>query len=102
MVVATATKTSVGDVATVVGRMYGGHFGRVHGYMMKHSVKSMLLHELARPWAKMMANMKGTIGKTSVRVLNPNEVGRVASWKGRMVAVSERPSGPSAITGRGT
>ncbi len=73
-----ATKTSVGDVATVVKGMYDGHFGRVRGYT-KHSVKLTLLHELARPWANMTGNVKVTIQKTSVRVLNPNEVDQVAS-----------------------
>ncbi len=28
-----ATKTSVDDLATVVGGMYDGHFGHVRGYM---------------------------------------------------------------------
>jgi hypothetical protein len=96
-----ATETSVGDVATVVGGMYDGHFGRVRGYT-KHSVKLTLLHELARPWAKITANEKVTIRRTSVRVLNPNEIGRVASWEGSVVAVNERPNNPSAIAGRGT
>jgi hypothetical protein len=50
-----ATETSVGDVATVVKGMYDGHFGRVRGYT-KYPVKLTLLHELARPWAKMTAN----------------------------------------------
>jgi hypothetical protein len=49
----------------------------------------------------MTANVKGTIQKTSVRVLNPNEVGQVASWEGSVVAVNERPSGPLALPGRG-
>jgi hypothetical protein len=97
-----ATKTSVGDVATVVKGMYDGHFGRVRGYT-KHSVKLTLLHELvARLWAKMTANVKVTIQRTSVRVLNQNKVGQVASWEGNVVAVNERPNDPAAITGRGT
>jgi hypothetical protein len=73
-----ATKMSVGDVATMVKEIYDGHFDRVRGYT-KHSVKLTLLHELARPWAKMTANVKVTIQKTSVRVLNPNKVDQVAS-----------------------
>jgi hypothetical protein len=50
-----ATETNEGEVATVVGGMYDGHFGRVRGYT-KHSVKLTLLHELTRPWAKRTAN----------------------------------------------
>jgi hypothetical protein len=96
-----ATKTSVGDVATVVKGMYDGHFGCVRRYT-KHSVKLTLLHELARPWAKMTSNVKVTIQRNSVRVLNPNEVDRVASWEGNVVTVNERPNDPSASAGRGT
>jgi hypothetical protein len=95
------TETNVGDVATVVKGMYDGHFGPVRGYT-KHSIILTLLHELARPWAKMTANVKVTIRKTSVRVLNQNEVNRVASWEGNVVAVNERPNDPAAVAGRGT
>jgi hypothetical protein len=97
-----ATKMSVGDVATVVG---GGVrwalWPCTRGYT-KHSAKLTLLDELARPWAKMTVNVKVTIRRTSVSVLNPNEVGQVALWEGSVVAVNERLNDPSAIAGRGT
>jgi hypothetical protein len=64
----------------MVGGMYDGHFGRVRGYT-KHSVKLTLVHRLARPWAKAAANVKVTVRKLSVRVLNLNEVERVATWE---------------------
>jgi hypothetical protein len=88
-----ATETEVGGVTAVVGGMYDGHFGRVRGYT-KHSIKLTLLHELARPWAKVTANVKVTIRKPSVRVLNSNEIGRVASWEGNVVVSERRQSGP--------
>jgi hypothetical protein len=62
-----ATETNEEEVATVVGGMYDGHFGRVRGYT-KHSVKLTLLHELAGPWAKGTANEKGMLRKLSVRM----------------------------------
>jgi hypothetical protein len=88
-----ATETEVGGVTAVVGGMYDGHFGRVRGYT-KHSIKLTLLHELARPWAKVTANVKVTIRKPSVRVLNSNKIGRVASWEGNVVVSERRQSGP--------
>jgi hypothetical protein len=97
-----ATETRVGGVTTVVGGMYDGHFGRVRGYT-QHSIKLTLLHKLARPWAKVTANVKVTIRKPSVRMLNSNEVGRVASWEGNVMVSEMRQSGPpiNASTGRG-
>jgi hypothetical protein len=98
-----ATETEVGGVTAVVGGMYDGHFGRVRGYT-KHSIKLTLLHELARPWAKVTANVKVTIRKPSVRLLNSNEIGRIASWEGNAMEIEERqqrrPSG-NASSGRG-
>jgi hypothetical protein len=94
-------ETDVGEITAVVGGMYNGHFGRVRGYT-EQSVKLTLLHELARPWARGTANMKVTIRKSSVRVLNPNEVKRVVTWEGSIVAVNERKRGPSVVAGRGT
>jgi hypothetical protein len=75
-----ATETGEGDMATVVGSMYDGHFGRVWGYT-NHSVKLTLVHGLAQPWAKETANVRVTVRKSSVRVLNLNEVKRVATWE---------------------
>jgi hypothetical protein len=97
-----ATETEVGGVTAVVGGMYDGHFGRVGGYT-KHLIKLTLLHELARPWAKMTANVKVTIQKPSVRVLNSNEIRRVASREGNVVVSERRQSGPpiNASGGRG-
>jgi hypothetical protein len=97
-----ATETEVGGVTAVVGGMYDGHCVCVRGYT-KHSIKITLLHELARPWAKMTANVKVTIQKPSVRVLNSNEIGRVASWEGIVVVSERRQSGPpiNASGGRG-
>jgi hypothetical protein len=73
--------------------MYDGQFGRVRGYT-KHSVKLTLVHGLARPWAKKTANVKVTVRKTSARVLNLNEVERVATWEAR---VMERKKGRSWV-----
>ncbi len=75
-----ATETGEGDMTAIVGGMYDGQFGKVRGYT-KHSVKVTLVHGLARPWAKGTANVKVTVRKTSVRVLNLNEVERVATWE---------------------
>jgi hypothetical protein len=52
----------------------------VRGYT-KHSIKLMLLHELAHPRAKGMGNIMVMVQKSSVRVLNPNEVEQVATWE---------------------
>jgi hypothetical protein len=75
-----ATETNEGELATVVGGMYDGHFGRVRGYT-KHSVKLTLLHRLAGPWAKGTANERVTLRKTLMRMLNLIEMGRVDKWK---------------------
>jgi hypothetical protein len=96
-----STETEVGDVTAVVGGMYDGHFAWVRGHT-KQSIKLTLLHELARPWAKETANVKVTIRRPSVRVLNANEVDRVATWEGSIVAVKERERGPPITAGRGT
>jgi hypothetical protein len=82
--------------------MYDLHFGRVRGYT-QHSIKLTLLHELARPWAKVAANVKVTIQKPSVRMLNSNEVGRVVSWEGNVMVSEMRQSRPpiNASTGKG-
>ena len=83
-----ATETGEGDMTAIVGGMYDGQFGRVRGYT-KHSVKLTLVHGLARPWAKRTANVKVTVRKTSVRVLNLNEVERVATWEKGVMARKE-------------
>jgi hypothetical protein len=80
-----ATETNEGELATVVGGMYDGHFGRVRGYT-KHSVKLTLLHGLAGPWAKGTANERVTLRKTSMRMLNLIEMGRVDKWEKSMLA----------------
>jgi hypothetical protein len=101
-----ATETNEGEVATVVGGMYDGNFGRVRGYT-EHSVKLTLLHGLARPWAKGTANERVTLRKTSVRMLNlarrgehhrvPIEAGRgpEAELLAKLVAldISAHPAG---------
>jgi hypothetical protein len=70
---------------------------------MHHLIKLTLLNELARPWAKVTANVKVTIRKPSMRMLNSNEIGRVASWEGNVMVSERRQSGPpiNASTGRG-
>jgi hypothetical protein len=68
-----ATETGEGDMTAVVGGMYDGHFGRVRG-CTKHSVKLTMVHGLARPWAKEKANVRVTVRKSSVRMLNLNKV----------------------------
>jgi hypothetical protein len=68
-----ATGTSEGDMTAIVGGIYDGHFGRVRGDT-KRSVKLTLVHGLARPWAEATANVKVTMRKSLVRVLNLNEV----------------------------
>jgi hypothetical protein len=79
-----ATETGKGDMTAIVGGMYDEQFGRVRGYT-KHSVKLMLVQGLARRWAKKTANVKVTVRKTSARVLNLNEVERVATWDARVM-----------------
>jgi hypothetical protein len=74
-----ATETGEGDMKAIVGGMYDGHFGRVRGYT-KHSRKLTLVHGLALPWAKETASIRVTVRKLSARVLNLNEVERVATW----------------------
>jgi hypothetical protein len=79
-----ATETSEGEVASVVGGIYDDwHFGHVRGYT-KHSVKLMLMHELAGPWAEGTANKKATLRKSLVRMLNLNEMERVAIWEKKL------------------
>jgi hypothetical protein len=80
-----ATETGEGDMTTIVGGAYNGHFGRVRGYT-EHSVKLTLVHGLARPWSKKTANVRVTVRKSSVRVLNPNEVERIATWEACVLA----------------
>jgi hypothetical protein len=95
-----ATETNEGEVATVVGGMYDGHFGRVRGYT-EHSVKLTLLHALARPWAKGTANERVTLRKTSVRMLNLIEMGRVDKWEKGMLARRGEPHRVPIEAGRG-
>jgi hypothetical protein len=77
-VMAVATNTEEGRMSKVIGGTYNGHFGHVYGYA---NLKLISLHELARPWAKGMVNIKGMEQKSSVRVSNLHEVEQVATWE---------------------